>query len=88
MSWLLLAVLLPVALVAAYLLVEGAGQQDLLDRKYWPAYAIGAGMVVLSLVVGLIWLLRSGAGTERETESRLPGRRSGPSENHQPQHRA
>lgn len=31
--------------------------------------------------------LRSRAGTKRETESRLPGRRNGATENHRPQHR-
>lgn len=88
LSWLLLAVLLPVALVAAYLLVEGAGQQDLLDRKYWLAYTIGGALIVLSLVVGVASLIRSRSRTERATESRLPGRRGGPIEETQPRHRS
>lgn len=89
LSWLLLAVLVPVALVAAYLLARGAGQDDLLERKYWPAYAIGAGLIVISVIFEVVTLLRSRGVADRDTETRLPGRRTGPADpSSQPRHRA
>jgi hypothetical protein len=87
-SWLLLAVLVPVTLVAAYLLAEGAAQEDLLDRKYWPVYAIGAGLIVASLVAEAVALVRSRRTADRDSEGRLPSRRSSAAEGYQPRHRA